>query len=124
MPIIYLSQEQCNLYRKVKDDEELNFLLQEVRSVFGDTYLVCEHDRVVKWRWFKRPKTIIVYKIYVLVDDKVGLYNDTAVIDLLESIKWPTVEVNRDFVMAYFYGLLNGRHFYEQQQRKAVKAVL
>ena len=95
MPCVtYLSDSQIKSYSSVTDTE-LNELFQEVRKI-DDNWLV--EERIETIGFFKK-RTTINYHLYY------NLGGEVQVIFLASGLQ---DNGNKDIIMLYFYGFLNG----------------
>lgn len=65
MPALtYLSDQEVREWAAVPDDKDCNEILQELRSLTGENWVIGRHQVKFARRWFRRPLPITVYTLY------------------------------------------------------------
>ena len=100
MPLCtYYHDYEVENYKKVSDDE-LNELLQEVRKIDSNYYLM-EKDHAQLSLWFTKPKTIKFYTVLYRTQ-----HNEYQILNLCRN--GLDISNSDSIVGAYFMGFLNG----------------
>jgi hypothetical protein len=96
----WLDEHERKQYSKVTD-RDVNELLKEVQSV--RKIFLCEHDHQISQGWFRKPKSMKLYTMYIDLD---GL--EVQVFNWPSDSTWSINEfASKPMVMSFFYGLLS-----------------
>lgn len=104
----WLNDNEFEIYKKLSDDA-LNEVYQEVRNIFPRVFI--NERKFVKKKWLGKEEVKFEYTVYVRTSSN---DNEVRVMNMSFS--------DRELVMNFLYGLLNGHHWtIESKKRKKKK---
>lgn len=96
----YLTAEEFKRFSVIENDEELNEILQEARSLVPKIYVGTKSYEIQTWFGFGKIETVTHYSLYSRVSDEDDGTGEVHVLNLKTQ--------NRDYVANYLFGLMNG----------------
>ena len=108
MPAVtYLSQHEAEAGRTVPDAKDCNELLQEVRKVTGEEWIIRVHTYQTKRKLFRKQRTVKFYSLYYGMPNGVEWQCVNLASPEGGTIFHPS-EVSRELVLNFLMGLRNG----------------
>lgn len=102
MPLTtYVNETQARVWRNV-DDKEMNAILQDLRTVSGEDWLIKSNYYFVKEGWFK-PKRLLIH--YTLMVDVHGEFQVISLCGDRESTRQDVI----NYMLGYAAGCLYSR---------------
>lgn len=108
MPAVtYMSKQDAEAGRTVQNDKDCDELLQQVRKITGDEWIIRVHDVRLAGSWFRKPRTLKYYALYYGLSNGVEWQCVNLASPEGGTLFHPTT-ISRELVLNFLMGLRNG----------------